>query len=67
MHLIEVLKIFGKKSSALNLNNRLVDFHKIGTAGTYKLVDVQCKFVFKSDITILSYDHFKFLVQACPG
>ena len=67
MHLVEVFKIFGKKSSALKLKNRWVDFHKICTAGTSKLVDVQCKFMFKSDNKILSYDHFKILVQACPG
>ena len=67
MHLIEVFKIFGKKSSARNLKNRLVDFHKICTAGTSKLVDVQCKFMFKSDNKILSYGRFKILIQACPG
>ena len=36
-----------------------MDFHKICTAGTSKLVDVQCKFMFKSDNKILSYGHFK--------
>ena len=50
-----------------NLKNRWVDFHKICTAGTSKLVDVQCKFMFKSDNKILSYGRFKILVQACPG
>ena len=44
-----------------------MDFHKICTAGTSKLVDVQCKFMFKSDNKILSYGRFKILVQACPG
>ena len=52
---------------ARNLKNRWVDFHKICTAGTSKLVDVQCKFMFKSDNKILSYGRFKILVQACPG
>ena len=49
-----------------NLKNRWVDFHNICTAGTSKLVDVQCKFMFKSDYKILSYGHFKILAQACP-
>ena len=44
-----------------------MDFHKICTAGTYELVDVQCKFMYKSDHKILSYGHFKILAQACPG
>ena len=44
-----------------------MDFHKICTAGTSDLVDVQCKFMFKSDHKILSYGHFKILAQACPG
>ena len=52
---------------ARNLKNRWVDFHKICTAGTSKLVDVQCKFMLKSDNKILSYGRFKILVQACPG
>ena len=52
---------------ARNLKNHWVDFHKICTAGTSKLVDVQCKFMFKSDNKILSYGRFKILVQACPG
>ena len=43
-----------------------MDFHEICTAGTSKLVDVQCKFMFKSDDKILSYGRFKILVQACP-
>ena len=43
-----------------------MDFHKICTAGTSKLIDVQCKFMFKSYGKILSYDHFKILAQACP-
>ena len=43
-----------------------MDFHKICTAGTSKLIDVQCKFMFKSEYKILSYGHFKILVQACP-
>ena len=45
-----------------NLKNRLVDFHKIFIAGTSKLVDVQCKFMFKSEHKILSYGRFKILV-----
>ena len=44
-----------------------MDFHKICTAGTSKLVDVQCKFMYKSDYKILSYDCFKILAQACRG
>ena len=44
-----------------------MDFHKICTAGTAKLVDVQCKFMFKSDHHILSYGRFKILAHACPG
>ena len=52
---------------ARNLKNRWVDFHEICTAGTSKLVDVQCKFMFKSDNKILSYGRFKIVVQACPG
>ena len=43
-----------------------MDFHKIYTAGTSKLIDVQCKFMFKSDCKILSYGRFKILAQACP-
>ena len=43
---------------ARNLKNRWVDFHKICTAGTSKLVDVQCKFMFKSNNKILSYGRF---------
>ena len=58
--------IFGKKSSARNLKNCWVDFHKICTAGTSKLIDVQCKFMFQSDHKILSYGDFKILTQACP-
>ena len=44
-----------------------MDFHNICTAGTSIHVDVQCKFMFKSDNKILSYGRFKILVQACPG
>ena len=44
-----------------------MDFHTICTAGTSTIVDVQCKFMFKSDNKILSYGHFKILVQACAG
>ena len=66
VHLIEVFIIFGKKSSARNLKNRWLDFHKICTAGTSKLVDVQCQFMYTSDNNILSYGRFKILVQACP-
>ena len=40
-----------------------MDFHKICTEGTSKLVDVQCKFMFKSDNKILSYGHLKTLAQ----
>ena len=43
-----------------------MDFHKICTAGTSKLLDMQCKFMFKSDRKILSYGRFKILAQACP-
>ena len=45
----------------------MVDFHKICTAGMFKHVDVQCKFMFKSDHKIVSYGLFKILAQACPG
>ena len=61
------LNFWQKIVCARNLKNRWVDFHKICTAGTSKLVDVQCKFMFKSDNKILSYGCFKILVQACPG
>ena len=61
------LNFWQKIVCARNLNNRWVDFHKICTAGTSKLVDVQCKFMFKSDNKILSYGRFKILVQAYPG
>ena len=37
------------------------------TAGISKLIDVQCKFMFKSDCKILSYGRFKILIQACPS
>ena len=66
VHLIEVFLIFGKKFCAQNLKNRWVDFHKICTAGTSMLIDVQCKLMFKSDFKILSYGRFKILAQACP-
>ena len=56
-------KLFG----ARNLKNRSVDFHTICNTGTYKLLDVQCKFMCKLDHKILSYGHFKILAQACPG
>ena len=36
-----------------------MDFHKIFNAGTSKLIDVQCKFMFKSDCKIQSYGRFK--------
>ena len=49
----------------LNLKNCWVDFHKIYNVGTSKILDVQCKFIFKSDYKILSYGHFKILVQEC--
>ena len=61
------LNFWQKIVCARNLKNRWVDFHKICTAGTSKLVDVQCKFMFKSDNKILSYGRFKILVQAYPG
>ena len=64
VHLIEVFLIFGNKSLARNLKNRWVDFHKMCTAGTSQLVDVQCKFMFKSDHRILSYGQFKILAHA---
>ena len=37
-----------------------MDFHKICTAGTSKLIDVQCKFMFKSDRKILAMALLKF-------
>ena len=43
-----------------------MDFHKICTAGTSKLINVQCKLMFKSDSKILSNGRFKILAQACP-
>ena len=61
------LNFWQKIFCARNLKNRWVDFHKICTAGTSKLVDVQCKFMCKSHNTILSYGRFKILVLACPG
>ena len=61
------LNFWQKIVCARNLKNRWVDFHKICTAGTSKLVDVQCKFMFKSDNKILRYGRFKILVQAYPG
>ena len=65
--MIDVFLIFGKKIFyARNLKNAWVDFHNICNAGTSKLVDVQCKFMFKSVHEILSYGRFKILVQACP-
>ena len=57
---------FGKKSLCSESQKPWVDFHKICTAGTSKLIDVQCKFMFKSDCKILSYGRFKILAQACP-
>ena len=65
VHSIEVFKFLVKIFCERNLKNRWVDFHKICTAGTSKLVDVQYKFMFKSDNQILSYGCFKILVQAC--
>ena len=68
MHLIEVFKIFGKKSSVRGISKTAGwIFTTFTLAGTSKLVDVQCKFMFKSDNKLLSYDHFKILVQAFPG
>ena len=68
VHLIEgFFKFWQKKIYRRNLKKHWVNFHKICTVGTSKLVDVQCKFMFKSDYKILSYSHFKILAQACPG
>ena len=50
-----------------NLKNRWVDFPTICTAGTAKLVDVQCKFMLKSNHKIISYGHFKFWHKYAPG
>ena len=44
-----------------------MDFHEICNAGTSELLDVQCKFMFKSDCNILRYGCFKIIAQACPG
>ena len=44
-----------------------MDFYKICDAGTCKLLDVKCRFMFKSDSKLLSYGRFEILVQACPG
>ena len=66
MHLREVFKIFGKKSSARGIS-KTAGWIFTQFALQLKLVDVQCKFMFKSDNKILSYGRFKILVQACPG
>ena len=61
MHLTEVFLIFGKKSLKRGISKTAGwIFTKFKTAGTSKLVDVQCKFMFKSDQQILSYGRFKF-------
>ena len=52
------MSLHEQERCARNLKNCFVDFHKICTAGTSKLVDVQCKFMFKSDNKILSYGRF---------
>ena len=60
-----VFLIFGKKSSVRGISkNHWVDFHKSCTTGTSKFIDVQCKFMFKSDRKIPSYGRFKILTQA---
>ena len=58
-----LVKIF----CAQNLKNCHMDFQKICSASTSNILDVQCKFMFKSDSKILSYGRFKILAQACPG
>ena len=64
---MEVFLIFGEKSSAYGISKTAGwIFTKFATAGTSKLIDVQRKFIFKSDRKILSYGHFKILAQACP-
>ena len=64
VHLIEVFKIFDKKSSARGISKTAGwIFTKFCTAGTSKLIDVQCKFMFKSDHKILSCGHFKILTR----
>ena len=44
-----------------------MDFHKICNADTSELLDVQCKFMFKSNSQILRYGRFTIIAQACPG
>ena len=65
--LIEFFVLFVKKFCAFNLKNLWVDFHKIYNVGTSKTRDVQCKFMLKLDCQIVTYRHFKILVQACTG
>ena len=66
VHLLEVFLIFAKKLWRAESQKPLGGFSQICTAGTSKLVDVQCKFMFESDHNILSYSHFKILAQAYP-
>ena len=35
-------------------------------AGMSELLDVQCKFMLKSDCNILRYGNFKLIAQVCP-
>ena len=50
-----------------NLKNRWVDFYTICNAGTSRVLDVQCKFMFKSDCNIVSYGHFEILARPGKG
>ena len=43
-----------------------MDFHKICNGGTLKLLDVQCKCMFKLDCKILSYGCFKIFSTSMP-
>ena len=61
------LNFWQKIFSARNLKKCWVHFHKICTAGTSALLDVQCKFMLKSDRKLLRYSHLKIIVQVCPG
>ena len=66
VHLIEFFLFLVKNLLRVwNLKKRWVDFHKIGNAGTSKLLDVQWNFMFKSECKILSYGHFNIPAQAC--
>ena len=61
------LLFFVKNLLCLESQKTLGGFHKICNAGTSKLLDVQCKFMFKLDCKILgySYGRFQILAQAC--